>query len=329
MPITLALYDKAYTHIRPQLDALGLDLAIRTFDQSGHYSVDGDRVPPSDVSVDYLWLSSLINVDNFQEGAFKIALETKHVGVLQTYNAGLDNPFYKRISDKGTRLSNSSAQAVAISEYVLAQVMALVHPIDEQRALQAKRQWKVTPYREIAGMHWLIVGFGPIGQEIARKAKALGARISVVRRSPQTSDTVDEAGTLADLQRFLPTADIVVFACPLNAATRGMADAAFFAAVKSDAILVNIARGALIDDTAMLDALTQGRFAAAVLDVFHTEPLPDDNTLWAHPKVRVTSHTSFAGSGVKGRWDQLFLDNIARFAKGQPLLNEVAPKDLT
>ncbi|MEQ1614382.1 MAG: NAD(P)-dependent oxidoreductase, partial [Hyphomicrobiaceae bacterium] len=94
------------------------------------------------------------------------------------------------------------------------------------------------------------------------------------------------------------------------------------------AILVNIARGALIDDKAMLAALDGDRLATAILDVFHQEPLPTDNPLWVHPKVRLTSHTSFSGSGVRGRWDALFLDNIARFAKGEALANEVKPRDI-
>ena len=93
-------------------------------------------------------------------------------------------------------------------------------------------------------------------------------------------------------------------------------------------MLVNIARGALIDDAAMLAALDQGKLATAILDVFHQEPLPAANPLWSHPRVRLTSHTSFSGSGVRNRWDSLFLDNIARFARGAPLLYEVNPRDI-
>ena len=186
---------------------------------------------------------------------------------------------------------------------------------------------RITPYREISEQNWMIVGFGPIGQEIARKAKAFGATTSVIRRKPAASDIADKAGRMADLPRLLPDADVIVLACPLNAETRGFAGRDFFAAVKKGAILVNIARGPLIDDAAMLAALDDGRLASAVLDVFHEEPLPAENPLWAHPKVRLTAHTSFAGSGVRARWDRLFLDNIARFVAAQPLVNEFDPKD--
>jgi len=327
MPVTLLMYDKALERIGKRLRALNLDLDLATFDRSGRVTIGGKALPPEEVSVDYVWFSSDMNIDNFQQGGFDLALALRSAKVLQTFNAGLDHPFYKQLSAKGTRISNSSAQAVAISEYVMGQVLAVFQPIEEQRRLQASRTWKITPYREIAGTTWLIVGYGPIGREIARRAKAFGAATIVVRRSPETSELVDRAGTLAGLPELAPDADVVVLACPLNTETRGFASTAFFASLKPGATLVNIARGALIDDAAMIAALDRGRLATAILDVFHEEPLPADNPLWGHPKVRLTSHTSFAGSGVRGRWDELFLENIGRYARDEPLLNEFNPQD--
>ncbi len=218
--------------------------------------------------------------------------------------------------------------AVGISEYVLAQVLSLLHPVDLQRQQQADRRWQITPFRELSQTHWLIVGFGPIGQAVAKRVKAFGASVTVVRRTPVPSEPADQVGTMADFETFGPTADVVLLACPLNEATRGFADAGFFSTLKVGAILVNIARGPLIDDAALIAALDAGRLEAAVLDVFHTEPLPENDPLWSHPKVRLTPHTSFAGSGVQTRWDQLFLDNIARFCNGEPLAMEVDPNDI-
>ena len=328
MTITVAMYDKGHQHIGQRLAALGLDIKLATFSKDGTMSIDGAAIAPREADIDYLWLNSSINADGFQDGAFALAQACRSVKVLQTYNAGLDHPFYKAMAAKGTRICNSSAQAIAISEFVFAHVMSVVHPIDQQRELQARKQWKITPYREISQTNWLIVGFGPIGQEIARKVKVFGARTAIVRRSPTVSELADKVGTMTELKAFAAEADVIVLACSLNAQTRGLADAAFFGAVKPGAILANIARGALIDDTALLAALDKGTLAHAVLDVFHQEPLPADNPFWSHPKVRMTSHTSFAGSGVRGRWDALFLDNIARFVNGKPLVNEVDPNDL-
>jgi phosphoglycerate dehydrogenase-like enzyme len=322
------MYEKSYAHIGARLGALGLDIAVRTFGADGMFRIDGAAVPPADVAVDYFWLSSHVNADGARKTAFDTVLACKSVDVLQTFNAGLDDPVYKRIAARGTRIINSSAQAVAISEYVMAHVLSLVHSIDLQREQQARRHWEITPFREVSRTHWLIVGYGPIGQAICSRVKPFGAAITVVRRSRQDCDLADRTGSMADLGRFLPEADVIVLACPLNDDTRGFADAGFFAALKPGAVLVNIARGALIDDDALLAALDGERLAVAVLDVFRTEPLPQDDPLWTHPKVRLTPHTSFAGDGGRARWDQLFLDNIARFARGEALVGEVDPKTI-
>ena len=328
MPRIVAMYDKSYDYIGKRLDALGLDIEVHTFDQKGLFTHKGVTRQAAEIDIDYMWLSTHLNADNFRDQGFDIALKCKSVGILQTFNAGLDHPFYKKISDKGTRVCNSSAQGVAIAEYTLGQVLSVLQPIGQQRALQTANTWQITPFRELSQTSWLIIGFGPIGREIATRVKAFGATTSVIRRTPEATPLADKIGTMADLGQMLPDADVVVLACALNDETRGFAGDAFFSKLKPGTILVNIARGALIDDKSMLAALNGDRLATAILDVFHKEPLPADNPLWTHPKVRLTSHTSFSGSGVRGRWDALFLDNIARFANGQPLVNEVNPRDI-
>ena len=327
MTISLAMYDKSLAHIGKRLDALGLDVEISTFSKDGTFQHKGRRVAPAEVSVDYMWLTSHLNPDGFRDGAFDLCLACKGIKVLQTFNAGLDHPFYKKLSDKGTRICNSSAQGVAIAEYTLGQVLGVLQPIEQQRDLQRSLMWQQTPFREISQTRWLVIGFGPIGQEIARRVQAFGAPVSVIRRSPAPSPLATRVGTSADLAKFLPEADVVVLACPLNETTRGMVDAGFFANVRPGTILVNIARGGLVDEAALIVALDGGKLETAILDVFTQEPLPTGNPLWTHPKVRLTSHTSFAGNGLRGRGEQTFLDNIQRFAKGQPLINEFDPRN--
>ncbi|MDX2155069.1 MAG: NAD(P)-dependent oxidoreductase [Hyphomicrobiaceae bacterium] len=328
MPVTLLMYDRGLEPIRNRLDALGLDLDIATFDRDCHITRQGRPVTPETAALDYVWLSAPITGDGIQEQAFALVERLKSVRVLQTYNAGLDHPFYKRMAARGTQLCNSSAQGIAISEYVLGQVLSVMQPIERQRALQAERRWQITPFRELSQTSWLVIGFGPIGREITKRVKAFGAKVTVARRTADTGGIADAAGTFADIPRLLPTADIVVLACPLNAETRGFADARFFAAMKEGAVLVNVARGALIDDGAMLAALDGPRLATAILDVFAEEPLPATSPFWAHQKVRLTGHTSFAGSGVRSRWEMLFLDNIGRFVRGEALANVVDPGSL-
>jgi len=322
------MYANSYARVRERLEALGLELDIYPFQLDGLFHVGGKTVDPAGVDLDYFWLSPELSLEGGLKTAFEVVLKCRSIKVVQTFNAGLDAPAYRQIAGKGIRLCNSSAQSIAISEYVMAQVLAVFQPIGEQRALQAQTKWQRTPFREIAGTNWLVLGFGPIGRAIAQRAKAFGAHVTVVRRSPETGPTVDRAGTLADLPRFLPDTDVVALACPLNEATRDLAGRKFFDALKPGAVLVNIARGGLIDDAALIQALDQGRLATAVLDVFRTEPLPAADPLWTHPKIRLTSHTSFSGSGVRARWEQLLLDNLPRFVRGEPLLNEVAPGDV-
>mgnify|MGYP003670847350 CR=1 FL=1 len=328
MTVTVAMHEASYAHIGPRLDALGLDIAVITFDSDGMYRVDGKATPPAEVSVDYFWLSSHIAKAGATKAAFKLVLDTKSIDVLQTFNAGLDAPVYRQASGKGVRICNSSAQSVAIAEYTMAQVLSVYHPIEQQRALQAAGTWQQTPFRELSRATWLIVGLGAIGHDVAVRAKAFGSTVLAVRRAPAADPAIDEAGTLDALAEFLPRADIILLSCPLTETTQGLADKAFFAAAKPGAMLVNIGRGGLIDDTAMIASLDENRLATAVLDVFDQEPLPADNPLWTHPKVRITSHTSFNGNGVQDRWDALFLDNLPRYLKGEPLLREVAPADI-
>ena len=328
MAIKLGLYDKTLERLGDRIRGLGIEFEMLPFNKEGQFIIEGKVTSPGAVDLDYLWFSADIALDKIQPVAFDLALACRSVGVLQTFNAGLDAPVYKAAADKGIKINNSSAQSVAISEYVLAHVLNVFHPMEESQKLQSVRQWKITPFREIAGTHWIIVGFGPIGKATAHLAKAFGATTTVIRRSPATSEIVDRAGTLTDIGQFLGDADVIVLACPLNAQTAGFANASFFDALKPGCILVNIARGGLVDDAVMIAALDSGQLGTAVLDVFHEEPLPADNPLWSHPKVRVTGHTSFSGSGTRGRWDELFFENIQRYANNAPLLNEVDPKDL-
>lgn len=327
MTIRLGMHDRSFEHISGRLNALDLDLEIRTFADDGTFSVSGDRVAPESVDLDYMWFSS--HLGGKSKGvAFDLALRCRAIDVLQTFNAGLDDPFYAKASRRGIRLCNSSAQGIAIAEYTFGQIMAVLQPIEQQRAQQADRIWQRTPFREIGGTCWLIVGYGPIGREISMRAKAFGAQVQVLRRSPSGDEVADRVGTAEEMSEMLGAADIVVIAAPLNDLTRRMVNADFLASAKPGAIVVNVARGGLVDDHALLAALDAGQISTAILDVFHTEPLPSNDPLWRHPGVRLTAHTSFNGDGVQGRWDQLFLDNIRRYAAGEPLLNLVDPNEI-
>jgi phosphoglycerate dehydrogenase-like enzyme len=328
MPITLAFFDAALPRLKPKLDALGLDVDLWTYDQAGMFHHGGHTYAPADIALDYCYVSGDVQVAGATDAVFAALVACRSIKVVQTFNAGLDQPYYAALARKGTRICNSASQGIAIAEYTFGQVMAVLQPIELQRAQQKAKVWKQTRFREISTTHWLIMGAGPIGSAIAKRAKAFDANVSVIRRNTALMQHVDRVGTHTDMHTFLADADVVVLACPLNAKTRGMVDAAFFAAVNHGAILVNIARGALIDDAEMIAALDRGQVATAILDVFTTEPLPTDNPLWSHPGVRLTPHTSFFGNGGPARLEQQFLDTITAYAAGRPLPREVAAADV-
>jgi phosphoglycerate dehydrogenase-like enzyme len=242
---------------------------------------------------------------------------------VQTSATGLDDPRYNKILDFGIQLTNSDAQAVAIAQYVLAEILAEWSVLPRLRAQQVGREWRRIPFREVAGTTWLIVGYGNIGREVARRAHSFGARILGVAQQPRRDEYADLVGTLDNLGSFLAEADVVLLSCTLTDRTRGLANSEFFRGMKSDAVLVNVSRGAVINEKDLLEALALKKPSLAVLDVFANEPLPDSSAFWNHPRVRLSPHNSANGDRTSDRGDELFLSNLQRFLAGQPLLNEV------
>ena len=167
-----------------------------------------------------------------------------------------------------------------------------------------------------------VVGLGPIGLEVARLGVALRMRTIGVRRTPR-GDEPCETWPMARLDELLAQADALVLAVPLGDDTRHLLDARRLALLKRGAWLVNVGRGALVDEAALVAALQSGHLGGAGLDVFETEPLPPESPLWSMPNVIVTPHNSGDAPGNLDRAAAIFLDNLARYGRGEPLRNEV------
>lgn len=316
-----------YERIADRLAAQAPDLDVVVLEPDGGLTLRGASFDAGDLKPDIWWLS----LDAFgKRGGDYFARLTASPDArwVQTAFAGLDNPMFKPLAREGLTVTNSSAQAPAIAEYVTIHALSLLHPIAEQAAHQRAHEWTPVNFREVGQTRWLIVGFGNIGREIAQRAKAFGAQVEAVRRSPDPEGLADAVSTLADLPRTLPDADVVVLACALNDETRNLADAAFFAAMKPGAILINIGRGGLVDEAALRAGLDRDQPAHAVLDVFQAEPLPADAWFWDHPKVRVTPHASNRGELTGARGDALFLENLGRYLRGEPMLNVTRGADI-
>ncbi|MGZ3377539.1 MAG: D-2-hydroxyacid dehydrogenase [Phenylobacterium sp.] len=319
----------AYGRVGERLATVAPGAQVVTAGPEDVYELDGKPIDVADIDPEVVWLS----LDSYASGTlgqlYGRLMKSASPRWTQIMAAGIDNPIFRNIMEKGVRLSKSSAQATPIAEYVVAHALSLQVPIPAQAALQAKHEWKPTPYRELGNTRWALVGFGNIGHEIAKRIKAFGVDLTVVRRSPKADgDLADRVITLADLPAVLPDADVIVLACALNDETRNMCDAAFFQALKPGAILINIGRGGLVDEDALKAGLERDQPAHAVLDVFQTEPLPADSWIWDHPKIRVSAHTSNSGDGNLGRGDVLFLENLRRYLAEEPLLNEADPREV-
>lgn len=212
-----------------------------------------------------------------------------------------------------------------LAETVMAAVAAMNAGLFGFRDQQRARVWRAADFRPLGDQTMLVVGVGAIGGHVALLAKAFGMRVLGVRASGRPHPAVDAMATLADLPRLLPEADVVSLHIRLNEATRHLIDAGALAAMKPDAMLVNTARGAVIDEAALITTLGAGRLRGVYLDVFETEPLPSASPLWSFDRVLVTPHCSDQVIGWAGRFAALFADNLDRWLAGRPLVNVVTP----
>ncbi|MCG8592743.1 MAG: D-2-hydroxyacid dehydrogenase [Proteobacteria bacterium] len=244
---------------------------------------------------------------------------------LHTSSAGVDNPFFQGLLDRGVRLSNSSgAQAVPIAHTVWLYILALTRDLPRFLDAQARRAWEPREIEDVQGQVLGVIGLGPIGAEVARLARAFGMKVLAVRRTPR-GDELFETHPFQELPELWSRADHWVLAAPLTDETRGLVDAAALAAMKPGARLINVGRGELVDEGALVKALESGHLAGAALDVFATEPLPPDHPLWTCPNVILTPHCSGANPGNVHRSAEVFLRNLAAYCAGNALENEIFP----
>jgi phosphoglycerate dehydrogenase-like enzyme len=170
----------------------------------------------------------------------------------------------------------------------------------------------------------VVVGLGGIGAEFTRRAKALGMTVIGVRENPRKgTGGADQVASPAEIEGVLPQADYVLLCTPVTPATRHIIDGARLERMKADSYLINVARGSLIDEPALLEALTNRRIAGAALDVFEEEPLPANSPFWQLDNVLITPHTAAVTERLWERHFHHIAENLRRFLAGEPLLNQV------
>jgi phosphoglycerate dehydrogenase-like enzyme len=257
---------------------------------------------------------------------FEMATNSRNLRWIHTNSAGADRPEYRPLLARGVALTTSSgATAATIALSVTGAVIALAREFPAVMQAQRQRAWiplrdARTP-RDLAGQTALVVGLGPIGREVARLLKAVGLWVIGVRRSESPVEPCDETLSFARLREALPRADWVILACPLSDLTRGLIDAEALALLPAGARLVNVSRGAVVEEDALIAALRSGKLGGAYLDVFTREPLVPDSPLWTLPNVIVSPHSSSYSRGYAERVGEIFLDNLARWRDGSPLRN--------
>ncbi|MGW2716779.1 D-2-hydroxyacid dehydrogenase [Streptomyces sp. NPDC001492] len=241
-------------------------------------------------------------------------------------SAGVDSFLFPAlVDDPQVVLTNArGVYEQPTAEYVLGLILSLAKDFPGTWEHQRRREWRPRPSDSITGRTVLVWGTGPIGRAIARLLRAVGMRVSGAGRAPRTDDpdfgTVHDAATL---RSALTEADYVVLAAPLTQGTRGMVDAPVLAAMKPGARLINVGRGGLVDEEALVDHLAAGRLAGAALDVFAQEPLPAESPLWNLPGVMISPHTAGETTDEREALIEVFLDNFARHLEGRPLRNVV------
>lgn len=250
-------------------------------------------------------------------------LAARHLEWLHTFSAGVDAPVFARFLDRGVRLTNSSgASAPSIARTVVASILSLSRDLPGWFRAQQERRWEPRRYDEVVGQRVAVVGWGPIGQEIGRLCDALGLDVEIVRRRA-AGDEPFAVTPLGELHSALARAEWVVVALPLTPETKGLLDRAAIASMRPTARFVNVGRGELVDEDALVDALRSGAIAGAALDVFATEPLPPESALWSMPNVIVTPHASGMTDHTDARGRAIFCTNLEAFVAGRPLVNEV------
>ena len=222
--------------------------------------------------------------------------------------------------------TSAGVHATPLAEFALLGLLAFAKGLPRLLCAKADRRWDRYVMDELRDRTLLVLGVGSIGREVARLAGAFGMHTIGIKRTPGEVAHVDEVHPPERLRELLPHADAVVVTLPSTAATRGLLDRETIALLPPHAVLVNVGRGAVVDEEALVEALRVGRLAGAALDVFAEEPLPPESPLWELPNVLLAPHTAARSDHEFERIVELFCNNLRRYLRGEELRNRVDPE---
>ncbi len=240
---------------------------------------------------------------------------------IQSMNAGIEELAADWIPNSVTVTRVVGQFGNSIAEYVFAELLARVREIERTRTAQRERRWEHFVSDTLEGKTLGVAGLGSIGREIVRKGRAFDMRVHGLSRTGESAGTVDRHFGPDEWPKFAAGIDVLVLTLPRTAETEGIVGRAVLETMRSDAVLINVGRGALVNEAALIEAVRERRIGGAILDVFQEEPLPESSALWSTPHVIVTPHIS-GPSTVEGV-SQYFLANLERFRRGEPLIGVV------
>jgi phosphoglycerate dehydrogenase-like enzyme len=247
---------------------------------------------------------------------------------IQSISSGMDQYSKEKLAAAHVRLASAAGvNARAVAEHAIALVLAVARRIPEARDNQATKVWRgmigdlTQREEELGGKTMMVVGMGRIGGRLAKLAKAFDMNVIGIRRDPQSgTNGADSIHGMSDVVRLVPQADFIVLTCALTPETQGLMSAAAFAAMKPSAYFINVARGRLADEAALINALQAGTIAGAGIDVTIEEPLPPTSPLWTMPQVLITPHTAGETRAYEDNVLDILMENLDRLWRGESAL---------
>ncbi len=309
-------------HFADALPSIAPAAELVTLDFEGSF----DRDPEG---VEVIVFSTTAGVDQTVMKALLPHFGAPSLRWLQSPGAGVDSPVFRTLIERGIRLTNSSGvHAEPIAQYIFTYVLHWHRQVARHQAQQAAHEWNLLVSDDLTSKTLGIVGLGGIGQAAARVGKAFGMRVLGLRRTTSPSPHIDRLFGPEELHTLLSESDYVVLSVPLTNETRHLIGAAELAVMREDAVLINVARGNVVDEPALIEALRAGTIRGATLDVVSQEPLPQDSPLWTLENCVLTPHDSGWSPRASERLAALFLENLGHYVSGSPLRNEVQEADL-
>lgn len=252
-------------------------------------------------------------------------LSYRNLKWIQSFSAGVNVLPLQKLKELGITVTNTSGiHAPQMTDHAMGMMLAFSRSIRENIRYQDQKDWRGRyTYEELLDHELLILGSGHIGEMLAKKAKAFGMRVVGIKRTPKEIENFDLVRPTPELKEAVRTADYVVILLPLTPETRNLVDEEVLNLMKPSAVLINLGRGPIVDEQALIRTLKEKKIRGAGLDVFSREPLNEDSPLWDLDNVIITPHVGGDGPGNEGRGAKLVIENIRRFRKGEELVNVV------